>query len=151
MNINYKIKSFDESINEILPLSKKHYEEICVFSDHNHLFNPNLKLYKLLDESKSIKIYCAYLDETLIGYLVYNVYPHSHLENLYVATQDLFYVVKEYRKNGVGDGLIKFSEKDLKENKINFIIQCVSIKNDFSPILFKNGYKPLDCNFIKEL
>lgn len=152
MEFEIELTHIEDCFSDIIKMVESHYKEISFFSDFAYKFNPDIEQYKALEKHNLLFIFCAYdVDGSIIGYNIYTVSNHPHCKNQKVAIQDLFFVKPEFRKQGIGLGLIKEAEEYFGHIGVNFIIQAASVKKDFSSLLLNRGYKLLDILYIKEL
>ena len=134
-------------LNEVEPLTEKYWKEV---GTEGYDPNPDKALYL---KSSHNGIYAAYTlrDEgELRGYLSYWILTHPHyLMN--IAQMDLFFIELGYRGYSAIK-LLKFSEKDLKENfDIDTIFLSTSVKRDISPLFKRLKYQDSDKMYIKRL
>lgn len=138
------VKLFEEA----LPLLEKH----CIESGTSSLqFDPHQILYFKANYQQLYAAYTAREGGNIVGYLGYWIISHPHY-SVQMAQQDVFYIREENRGTILPLKLIRFSEKDLKENYlIKSILQGSSSKRDISPIFKRLGYEESSKLFQKEL
>lgn len=95
----------DQSFNEIV----KQYElesKVEGIPDADLQFD----MYKLLESMGKFFIFCAYVDDELVGFitLVANVVPHN---GKLFGMVESYFVLKQYRKTGAGVELLRAAEK----------------------------------------
>ena len=152
--VKYSVVDFSKEdfsldlFTEIKPLIQKHYQEISLYQDI--LLEPNLPMYKVMDENKYARIYTARAQSKLVGYQLFCVGRHSHFDVL-CAHQDSLYLTKEYRKGMIGYNFLKWCDEQLRQDGVKIIQQSVSINHDFSPLLCRLGYEPHDVLYVRRL
>jgi hypothetical protein len=79
--------------------------------------------------------------EKLIGYSVWFLDAHIHYADALVASNDVIFVHKSYRKgSSVGTDLITYSERMLKQIGVNKALWHIKFDHDWSAILRRRGY-----------
>jgi hypothetical protein len=67
------------------------------------------------------------------------------------ATQDILFVLPEYRKGRVGIGLIKYCDQQLGAEDVQVVYQHVKLAHNFGPVLERMGYEAVDIIYAKRL
>lgn len=134
---------------ELMPLFAGHCDEISVFPEAE--LCPDWESYDGMQNYLRLKIYTARENGELAGYAFYIVMPHLHYSKSLFAFQDLLYLKPEYRGDGNGVGLIKYSEKKLKKLGVDRITQHSKEKKDLTGLLTRLGYELCDIIFTKRL
>lgn len=130
------------------PEIRKHAKEVDPYPEPLAIdYNVILKL----GEDGSYKCYSARIGEEVIGYVGFYVYNHVHHSGVMIAAQDAIYVKPEYRNQGLGYALLKFSEEALKPLGVKYVQHAVTPCYDFSYLLERNGYKPLETVYFKNI
>lgn len=88
----------------------------------------------------------AYKGDKLIGVIGFIVFPEIYNYNKVVAYEQFWYVLPDYRK-GVGLGLVKYIEKTLKSDIIEFGVSQPRLQK----LLKLNGYDYFKSLMRKEL
>lgn len=135
--------------DEIGPLLKEHYEEIS--SHHDIALKPDIDKYNLLEEGGLIVCFTARKESILIGYAIYIVSKNLHYSDSMQALQDVLFIRATERKGGVGAGLIKHADKELKKLGVQVVYQHVKVAHDFGPLLERLGYTFVERVFSKRL
>lgn len=116
--LSFQLESYDDVIEEIEPLLKRHWEEIALYPDIK--LDPNYQFYRAANQGGALLIYTARLDGVLIGYAIYFVRPsHPHYQGHGWAVSDIIMVMPEHRTVGVAYGLFNLVECDLRDRKIS--------------------------------
>ena len=90
-------------------------------------------------------------DAELIGYIIFFVSPHLHYKSCITATEDLYFVKKEFRKGRVGIKLFQYAEKVLKDRGVQRIVMHTKVHLDNTKLFEYLGYKQTDKVFSKIL
>lgn len=139
------LKFLDE-LKQIFPI---HYEELCVTKEYE--LEPDYDMYKLLADHNWLRCITCRCDGELIGYIVFIIRPHLHYKSCLTATEDVYYVKKEYRKGRVGLRLFMYAEQVLKGLGVNRVVMHTKVHLDNSRIFEYLGYKNTDKVFSKML
>jgi hypothetical protein len=91
------------------------------------------------------------LENELIGYIAFFLYPHMHYYDCLTAMEDLYYVQKEHRQGRVGLKLFTESEKILKNKGVNRIILSCKTHQDHTKLFEHLGYTFYEKHFTKML
>ena len=81
-------------INELDELFPEHYEELCVTKEYP--YEPDYEAYKRCAEAGMLRTITCRADGELIGYIIFFVSPHLHYKSCITATEDIYFVKKEY-------------------------------------------------------
>ena len=74
-----------------------------------------------------------------------------HYQDSLQALQDVIYVDRELRGNGIGKEFIKWCEEQLRADGVQAIYQHVKNKHNFGPMLETMGYELVDLIYAKRL
>jgi GNAT superfamily N-acetyltransferase len=138
--------NFLDELKQIFPV---HYEELCVTKEYE--LEPDYDTYKRLADCNWLRCITCRCDGELIGYIVFIIQPHLHYKSCLTATEDIYYVKKEYRKGRVGLRLFMYAEQVLKGLGVNRVVMHTKVHMDNSRIFEYLGYKNTDKVFSKML
>lgn len=130
----YKEESYEEVVNDIMPLYEKHWEEIALNQDKIKL-NPDLEKYQTLNAMGILRIFTARDNGKLVGYFLVMVTPHIHYKDHSFAVNDIIYVHPDCRGGTVAYRLIRFVEKQLKADGVSVLIINMKIHSPFDRLL----------------
>ena len=99
---------FVDEFEKLFPL---HYEELCVTKEFP--YEPNYEAYKKCANAGVLRCITCRADGELIGYIIFFVTPHLHYKSCMTATEDIYFLKKEYRKGRIGIRLFQYAEKVL--------------------------------------
>jgi GNAT superfamily N-acetyltransferase len=136
-------------LNEMDDLFPAHYEELCVTKEFD--YEPDYDAYKRCAEAGMLRCITCRADGELIGYIIFFISPHLHYKSCVTATEDLYFVKKEYRKGRVGIKLFQYAEKVLKERGVQRIVMHTKVHLDNTRLFEYLGYKMTDKVFTKIL
>lgn len=138
--------NFLDELKQIFPV---HYEELCVTKEYE--LEPDYDTYKRLADCNWLRCITCRCDGELIGYIVFIIQPHLHYKSCLTATEDIYYVKKEYRKGRVGLRLFMYAEQVLRGLGVNRVVMHTKVHMDNSRIFEYLGYKNTDKVFSKML
>lgn len=139
----------DTLVNEIMPLLSRHYRELA--DEFYGPLNPDLAIYKKMDEMGALRIFTIRDENILVGYQIFFLGTHPHSKDFYEATQDVMYLTPEARRGLTGYKFLKWCTEQLATYSVNVIHQRISARNDFGPILERMGFQLEDLTYSKKL
>jgi GNAT superfamily N-acetyltransferase len=106
------------------------------------------EMYKVLESMGKFFIFCAYIDDELVGFItvVCNVIPHNG--KLFGAVESYF-VFKDYRKSGAGFELLRAAERCAEDNGAVGIILSAPAGGKLSRVMRRSKYKLTHETFFK--
>lgn len=145
--ITYQVESFAECIDEIKPLLRRHYREICSHPDIL-VFNPDYETYEQLGSIDMLRIMTVRDEGYLAGYFITMIMPHLHYSDTIYGLNDILYIDHDYRGSTVGYRLFVNAMNDLKDN-CGVTVLCVhmKIKHQFRRLLEKLEFKQTEENW----
>ena len=148
------IKYAQEILNDVkaeaLPLLLSHYEEIALNKDIID-FNPDWDLYQKYEDLGILKIFTARDEDRLVGYFVVIATPHLHYKDHIFAYNDIIYVNPQYRKGFTAWRLIKYAEKEMKDQGATIMIVNSKRHKPFDILLERLGFSHIESIFSKRL
>lgn len=148
--INYQQETFAgilEELKEILPL---HYEELA--ADQKDIpLDPDFDQYLNMERLKLLHVYTVRDGEKLIGYHIGFVSGHLHYKSTKFYITDVYYVLQEYRQQGLGYKFFKKFEEHLRALGVFKIICGCKVAKDHTQMFDALGYKHSDHTFTKVL
>jgi GNAT superfamily N-acetyltransferase len=91
-------------------------------------------------------------DAKLVGYAIYFVITHMHYKSSgLMATTDMYYLLPEYRRGGIGAKMFIVAEKGLKALGVVRAHTSCKVHEDHSELLKALGWKHTDQTFSKFL
>jgi len=137
---------FLPEFERLLPL---HYEELSVTKEFP--LEPDYEGYRRVAQAGMLRCITCRADGELIGYIIFFVSPHLHYKSCVTATEDIYFVRKEYRKGRIGIRLFQYAEDALKRRGVQRIVVNTKIHLDNSRLFEYLGYKITDKVFTKML
>lgn len=105
-----KFADIQHEIAEILPV---HYDELALNKEHVPL-DFDYDKYLTLEEHGGLFVVTVRLYNELIGYYLGFIAPELHYASTTSCMTDIFYVLKQHRRDGAGKLLFTTVEKELK-------------------------------------
>jgi GNAT superfamily N-acetyltransferase len=150
-DVSYRRETCFALWEEIEPLLVKHWEEIAHYKDIP--LDPDREGYQGLEAGDRLRCYTARDPQTgaLIGYSVYVLAHNMHYRGSYQASQDILFLLPEYRKSRIGINLIAYADECLRAEGVQVVTQHVKVAHNFGPVLVRLGYEEVDRIFAKRL
>jgi predicted acetyltransferase len=143
MSYTFHLGRFKETYDELEPLYRQHYKEMCerLANDGIHYppYNPRLDKYIESGESGWLLTFLIRLDGQPVGYS--NVYLTNDMHNGdLIAQEDTIFVLKDHR-NGVGKKLVKVILEELKERGVKRVIVSAMTDLRVAKLWGRMGFK----------
>ena len=149
-DINYSREYLSNVLAAAYPILEKQKNELAPYDDLT--LKPDISGYITLEENGGLRIYTVRIDDKLVGYSVFILCHNMHYKYLKQAVNDIFYIDKQARGDGLGRMLIQYSEDQLKQEDINIIIYHVKEANPYlGEIAEAEGYPKLESIYQKRL
>jgi GNAT superfamily N-acetyltransferase len=145
--MNYQRESVSDVLAEIKPLLEMHWSEIAHYQDIP--LDPDYDFYT---QSPAVCVFTA--RDTigkLVGYAVFCVSFNKHYRQSKQAVQDILFVHPNYRGGTVGYRLIKFCDRQLKNEGCQVVYQHMKRAHQFGQLLDAIGYECVDLIYAKRL
>jgi hypothetical protein len=130
--ITYSVSNVKDCVNDLKYLLDLHYEEISLLK--NFKLNPQWGIYEKCDEQGNVKVILCKDDDTIIGYIVFFISHHLHYSDCLLATEDIYFLKKEYRTGRTGLRMFTFAEEYLKSIHVDMVKYSTKVKFDKSVI-----------------
>lgn len=150
-SLTFARESFDAALlAELYPHFLDHWRELgrYPFPDIEPGFNESL--YIALEAAGGLRVFTARDNGALVGYAVFFLQLHPHHTSALYAMEDMLYVLPA-RRGFTGARLIRFVERELAADGVQVITQAVPVTNDWSKLLERMGYTPIEQIYAKRL
>ena len=107
--ITITVEKFADCWDDIVTLAKAHWEESMQWQHGHQPFNPSKERYQAYEDAGCLVLFVVRDDGRYAGHGIMYVTPSMHTQAL-IATEDLMFLLPEYRKGGIGRKLYKFVE-----------------------------------------
>jgi hypothetical protein len=106
--IAYKVETLAATRGEAMPLLNSHYDEIAQFKDVQKL-DPDWETYDYLERVGKLWVMTVRDRGTLVGYMTMVINRALHYRTLLMATEDIHYLLPQYRRGMTGYRLIRLT------------------------------------------
>jgi Aspartyl/Asparaginyl beta-hydroxylase/Acetyltransferase (GNAT) family len=146
--INYQRESFADIMPELIDMTPLHYQEIARNQDVIPL-DPNWEQYLRLEQADILHVYTVRDGQKLVGYHIALIGGHLHYKSTKHAMTDIYFILKEYRNNGIGFEFFKRVEGDLKSLDVVKIATACKLHQNHTQLFLALGYTHSDNMFAK--
>lgn len=123
-DITYQVETLTATRDEALPLLDRHYEEIAQFKDVQKL-DPDWEAYEALEKAGKLWVGTVRNHGILIGYTVMIVHRALHYKGLLMASEDIHFLLPEYRKGLTGYRMLMKAKQAMKDRGCRLaIMRC---------------------------
>jgi GNAT superfamily N-acetyltransferase len=147
--ITFQTEKFADFHRDAEPLFPKHYEELTL---NKGKYKQALYVEKYLAaETAGILLIVTARDEGhMFGYYIAAILPHLHYkDNGLMASTDMYFIDKEYRKGNIGFRFVHFIEERLKEKEVGEIYVSCKVHSDLQKFWEAMNYTFTDKMFRK--
>lgn len=137
--MQFQLEPVQSLISELLPLIKKHWQEVEL-NQSKIALNPDWEMYKTLEDYGQLKFFTARDNGKLVGYYSLTMGVSVHHKDHKFATSDVIYLDEEYRSGFNALKLIKYVESNLKQFGVSFVMISTKAHKPFSVLLERMGY-----------
>lgn len=146
----FAIESLSAAYGEARDLLELHWAEVAPYPDILTL-NPNMELYLAAEARNALFVVTARYEGRLIGYIMMTLSQHPHYKHVRVATDDLHFIHRDYRRGGIGIQLFQAAEAESRRRGAAIMTLRTKVALDHSVLFRRLGYDPLDLTYSKRL
>lgn len=146
--MRYQEEQYEEIVEDIQPLIKKHWKEIAIHQDKIKL-NPDYSKYETLSAMGMIRFFTVRDKEKLVGYFVVFVQPHIHYSEHVFAMNDIIYLDPDYRGGKTAFNLINFAESTLANSGVSVLMINMKVHAPFDKLLRGCGFENTEMLYSK--
>jgi len=138
-----------EALPRIFWLFQMHWDEI---GDPPGKLDIDYENYLAAERAGALRVYVVQPDglDRAVGYAMFRVVPMQRHKGVLAAWQDLLFVHPDARVGSLGLDFVRYCDTMLKDDGVAIVHHSVRGR-DFSVLLRRLGYKPLEQVFFKEL
>ncbi|MGQ3486125.1 GNAT family N-acetyltransferase [Roseovarius pacificus] len=136
---------------EVMPLLREDWDEIEHPSKRGCDLDPDWDTYEALEGQGAFKVFTAREDGELIGYLGVFIAPFLHSKGKLLAMMDAIYVRKDRRNSRAGVGLIRFTERCMREDGLTSLCLTSTESYPLGHLFARLGYSPVETRHEKAL
>lgn len=146
--ITIQLEPYEDCIDEMRMIYPEHYEELS--RTKQKPLNPMYDVYMSLAKSGNIKVIAVRDEGKLIGYLIFMLSPDLHYGGI-IATEDIYYLKREYRGKMIGVRLFGEFEREAKKFGAWKMVVSTKIHSDNAVLLKRVGMVDHEKIFVKVL
>ena len=143
--ITYQREQFDPSIPMIKALNDAHGVELTGRSTDLNTYQ-----YQVLQREGRHIFITAKDGDKYVGYASHFWHRHLHY-NIRIAQDDAWYVMPEYRKQGIGRKLRELSIEELKKDNVQLVMGRLKAAHPHDDSLTNLGYMPYETVWLLDL
>lgn len=139
MTVKFQRERAQDIFADLKPLFEAHWKELTTNPDV--ALDPDFDTYRAIEDAGALRCFTARdADKEIIGYAIFFVRSNLHNKTSLRAFQDLVFIKPDCR--GGGRGFIKWCDKELESEKVQFIVRSTNAASDFGPPILKPmGYE----------
>jgi len=149
--ITYSEDTFENVMMDFMILLPEHMAEMNYFHKNGAKFDPDYGAYIRGQDQGKFVLVTAKDSGVLVGYIVFGISRHIRYQSTLVAQEDLYYVVPDYRRQGIAKKLFEVAEAKLKEYNVDFVFATTKTYLDRSGLLEQSGYECFEKKFAKKI
>lgn len=144
-----------ELLSQVMwPLLERHYKEVSAYQDIP--LAPDFEKYEQLEKLGNVRCFTAKMttaDNTLalVGYCIFFVHINIHYTSSLQAVQDILYLEKSQRGQGLGKKFIDWCDEQLSKEGVELSYHHVKTKLNFGPLLESLGYRHVENIYARDL
>lgn len=146
------VVSYDQLLDAMREATESHWSEVP-FGDYNLDLDLNDGIYQNAEADGHARFYVAFLGRTPVAYMSIFASEMSQHKGIMCAVTDSYYVVPEYRKDGIFGKLLSHVEQDIKSLGIRFLTigHNPQYKGKTPELLLSEGYSLTEVSYTKEV
>jgi GNAT superfamily N-acetyltransferase len=147
---DFAVESFIAVYPEAKELLVMHWDEIAPYRELLTI-NPDLQMYKTLEDAGKLCVVTARQMGELIGYVVMMIHAHHHYSHVIVATEDIHFLHPAFRKGSLGLRLIAAAEKEMVRRGARLMMLRTKVSHDHGLLFTRLGYVAQDIVYTKKI
>lgn len=146
--ITFCVEPLSERLHELKPLFPQHYRELALNQDQVPL-DPDYDIYLTRDRLGEVLFVAGRELGRLVAYFVGFVAPGLHYRTCLTLTEDIFYVLPEYRGQNAGFRLFKAVEQAAWARGVQRMFVGSKLHKDASWLFENLGYVEVERYYSK--
>jgi GNAT superfamily N-acetyltransferase len=148
--ITYQVEDVETVLRDAAPLFPRQWEELGRDKDKIGGIAPHAARYRELEKMGLMHCVAMRADGRMVGYYVACVCEHLHYHGAgLMAHTDLYYVMPEFRRGGLGAKMLIFLQETLKARGVVKIYASTKAHSDHGALFEALGFKLSDRIFTK--
>ncbi len=146
------VVTYRELLEAMQGSTQDHWNEVP-FGNYNLTLDLNDNIYENAERGGHARFYVAYVGRNAVAYMSIFASEMSQHKGIMCAVTDSYYVVPEYRKDGIFGKLLTFVEQDIKSLGIRFLTigHNPQYKGKTPDLLLSEGYSVTEIAYTKEV
>lgn len=146
------VVTYRELLEAMQSSTQDHWNEVP-FGDYKLTLDLNDNIYENAEREGHARFYVAYIGRNAVAYMSIFASEMSQHKGIQLAVTDSFYVVPEYRKDGIFGKLLAYVEQDIKSLGIRFLTigHNPQYKGKTPDLLLSEGYSVTEVSYTKEV
>lgn len=128
------------SFLELVPMWRKHWEEIAIHKDVIPL-DPDIPEYQRMHAAGQLDVIVSRNEGRPVGYYISFVRPHLHYRTTLHAFTDVYYVLPDFRKGRCGIRLIEAAMKHWRERGVKKAFSATKFALNMTPVFELLGWQ----------
>lgn len=149
MSLIYAKELLEEHWADFFYLAQEHWKETEGYR-HSQQLNPSFKRYVGYEKCGFLHYFTARDGIKIAGHCLMYISPSMHTQEL-IATEDVWFMLPEYRKGRNAFRLYEFVEEELRNKNVVEISMTAKTVNSVNSLLERLGYKMVYYGYSKHL
>lgn len=111
--VKFQVERISVIRDEGMTIVKRHYEEIAQFKQVQEL-DPDWDAYDRAEKADKLWVMTARHGGAMVGYIIMILAFDMHYRKMFRATEDVHYIIPEYRKGILGYKMLALTTKEMK-------------------------------------
>jgi Acetyltransferase (GNAT) family len=137
-SITFQEENVEAMRREGFPLLEKHYDEIAQFKEVQVL-DPDWEAYDRMEKAGKLWVMTVRDGACLIGYIVMFIGYDLHYRRMLRATEDVHFLLPEYRKGMLGFRMLARMKKEMQAKGVHTITLRTKANNDHAVLFERLG------------
>lgn len=146
----FAVEPFADVYGEAAELMKLHWDEVAPYKDLLTI-NLDLSLYGQFERDGKLVTIAARHGAVLVGYIVMMLHRHHHYAHAMVATEDVHFLHRDFRKGTTGLRLIMVAEAEMVRRGIHIMTLRTKVEHNHGLLFERLGYAAQDIVYTKRL
>ncbi|MEX3972259.1 GNAT family N-acetyltransferase [Paraburkholderia caribensis] len=147
--ITFHIERFVDVYAEMYPLLVEHYEEISQHREHGVPLDPQVDVYQSRENAGNLLMVIARDAGRIVGYFIGIVAPALHYKSCLSCSPDIFYVQREYRRDGTAAAMFGHVEKELRRRGVKVWMVGSKHAHNVTQLFEHLSFEPFEITYAK--
>lgn len=142
------VERFQDVYDELLPLLRVHYDEISIHRQKGYELEPNVALYRAMEDAGQLMMMIGRLDGQIVAYFVAFVRPSIHYAGCMEGVGDIFYVEPTRRGAEHGNALFESTKAELSRRGVKCWMAGEKLAFPCGKFLSAQGFEPFEQKWV---